>query len=410
MLATADVWRMWTLDKGAKLSIRVQQDLTERSKQGLWAHSLCMVLVAATTGLLHRAPLLMWTAIGVMLLQAGLRGMLVKRLSRQTFPRSRRLERLHLGLLLSCAALWGLVSGSAIYLFGCHDRDVLMLLLYHAAIAFATVNLLVHDRVLIATALGLLFAPLVLGRLFSGEAHLVSFIGAGVVYPLYCLMQGKKLNTLYEQQISDNYELSVAAYRDCLTGLPNRLYMNQVLEACVDEANDKRRHIALLYIDLDGFKQINDRHSHKVGDEFLCEAAARISECLRVGDIAARIGGDEFTILLPECASEKEAIGLANRILRTAREPVMIDGHMLNYSTSIGVSLFPQMASSAELLVRSADEAMYAAKMSGKDRVCIAPPENIGLLIAGEYEMPMLTFCSMGGMTETSFAAGQYAC
>ncbi len=68
-----------------------------------------------------------------------------------------------------------------------------MLLLYHAAIAFATVNLLVHDRALIGTALGLLFAPLVIGRLFSGEAHLVSFLGAGVVYPLYCLMQGKKL-------------------------------------------------------------------------------------------------------------------------------------------------------------------------------------------------------------------------
>ncbi len=179
---------------------------------------------------------------------------------------------------------------------------------------------------------------------------------------------------LYEQQISHHYERSVAAYRDCLTGLPNRLYMNQVLEACVDEAVDKRQQIALLYIDLDGFKQINDRHSHKVGDLFLREAATRISGCLRSGDVAARIGGDEFTILLPECASEKEAIGLANRILWTAREPVVIDGHRLHSSTSIGVSLYPQMAKSAELLVRSADEAMYAAKMSGKDRVCLAPP------------------------------------
>lgn len=405
----ADNGHMWISDKRAKLSAKVQQDLTERSKQGIWAHPLCVVLIAVTTGLLHRAPVLMGFAIFVTLLQSALRAWIVRCLRHDVSPRPRRLERMHIGLLLSCAAMWGVVSGSAIYAFGCHDRDVLMLLLYHAAIAFATVSLLVHDRSLMRSALMMLFLPLVIGRLFSGEAHLLSFIGAGVIYPLYCLVQGKKLNQLYEQQISDNYEMTVAAYRDCLTGLPNRLYMNQMLETCVDHASDKRRQIALLYIDLDGFKQINDRHSHKVGDLFLCEAAARISECLRAGDVAARIGGDEFTILLPECASEKEAIGLANRILGAAREPVTIDGHRLNYSTSIGVSLFPQMASSAELLVRSADEAMYAAKTSGKDRVCIAPPAGEAMLSAGEYEMPMLTFCSIGGMnTAAQLGAPSY--
>ena len=190
--------------------------------------------------------------------------------------------------------------------------------------------------------------------------------------------------------------MSVAAYRDCLTGLPNRLYMNQALDSCVDEATEKRRQIALLYIDLDGFKDINDRHSHKVGDLFLREVAQRINGCLRKGDVAGRIGGDEFTVLMPECATEKDAVRLANRILSASRETVMIDGHRLSYSTSIGVSLYPQMASSAELLVRSADEAMYAAKTSGKGRVCLAPPEAGGKLSLGEYEVPVLTFCSLG--------------
>lgn len=404
---------MWKLDKRAKLSLKVQQDLMERSKQGVWAHPLCMILVAVTTGLLHRAPLLMWMAMVSAVVQALLRRGLVKRLQGFSFPRPRRLERRHVGLLLSCAAVWGLVPGVAIYMFGCHDRDVLMLLLYHAAVAFGTVNLLVHERRLIGFAMGLLFAPLIVGHLLSGQAHLLNYLSAALVYLVYCLVQGKKLNELYEQQISDNYEMSVAAYRDCLTGLPNRLYMNEVLDQCVDEASDTRRQIALLYIDLDGFKQINDRHSHKVGDLFLCEAAARISECLRAGDVAARIGGDEFTILLPECASEKEAIGLAHRILGAAREPVTIDGHRLNYSTSIGVSLFPQMASSAEMLVRSADEAMYAAKSSGKDRVCIAPSEMVegnALLAGGAYEMPMLTFCSMGGMRSAQIAPASLTC
>ncbi len=400
---------MWISDKRAKLSIKVQQDLSERSKQGVWAHPICMVLVAVTTGLLHRAPLLMGAGMALAGLQAILRTRLVRDLQRETSPRPRRLERMHVAVLLSCAGIWGLVAGAALYRFGCHDRDVLMLLLYHAAVSFATVNLLVHDRRLIWAALGLLFAPLIVGHLFSGGTHLLNYLSAALVYLLYCLVQGKKLNQLYEQQISDNYEMTVAAYRDCLTGLPNRLYMNQMLETCVDQASDKRRQIALLYIDLDGFKQINDRHSHKVGDLFLCEAAARISECLRAGDVAARIGGDEFTILLPECASEKEAIGLANRILGAARQPVVIDGHRLSYSTSIGVSLFPQMAGSAELLVRSADEAMYAAKTSGKDRVCIAPPAGGVMFSAMEYEMPVLTFCSIRGMNSAQLAAPSYS-
>ncbi len=147
---------MWTLDKRAKLSVKVQQDLTEGSKQGIWAHPLCVVLVAVTTGLLQRAPLLMSFAILSTLLQSALRGYVVRRLRADLNARQRRLERMHVGLLLSCAAMWGMVSGSAIYMFGCHDRDVLMLLLYHAGIAFATVNLLVHDRRLMEGALGLL--------------------------------------------------------------------------------------------------------------------------------------------------------------------------------------------------------------------------------------------------------------
>ncbi len=403
---------MWTLDKGAKLSLKVQQDLLQRSKQGLWAHPFCMILVAVTTGLLHRSPVLMGLSMAVVVMQAVLRWALLRFLEDTpvTSARPRLVERMHVGLLLSCAMVWGVVPGLAIYSFGCHDRDVLMLLLYHAAVAFGTVNLLVHDRGLIRSAMALLFVPLMVGHLCSGERHLENYLSAILIYVAYCLVQGKKLNELYEQQISDNYEMSVAAYRDCLTGLPNRLYMNQVLESCMDEATDKRRQIALLYIDLDGFKQINDRHSHNVGDMFLREAATRINSCLRTGDVAARIGGDEFTILLPECASEKEAVGLANRILRGAREPLFIDGHRLSYSTSIGVSMYPHMASSAELLVRSADEAMYAAKMSGKDRVCIAHSQGVPELSAGEYEMPVLTFCSMGGMGSGTVSTGQYAC
>lgn len=185
---------MWNLDKGAKLSVKVQQDLMQRSKQGVWAHPLCMILVAVTTGLLDRARLVMVMAMVAAVVQAALRLALVKRLHAVSLPRPRHIERMHVGLLLSCAALWGTAPGITIYLFGYHDRDVLMLLLYHAVVAFGTVNLLVHSRRLIVVALGLLFAPLVVGHLLSREPQVLNYLSAAVMYLAYCLVQGKKLN------------------------------------------------------------------------------------------------------------------------------------------------------------------------------------------------------------------------
>ncbi len=102
---------MWTLDKRAKLSVKVQQDLAERSMQGIWAHPMCVILVAVTTGLAHRATLLMSFAIVATLMQSTFRVWIVRRLAAEPFPRPRRLERMHVGLLLSCAAMWGMVSG-----------------------------------------------------------------------------------------------------------------------------------------------------------------------------------------------------------------------------------------------------------------------------------------------------------
>ena len=368
---------MKAINKQAKLSSRVRQDLAERSKQGLWAHPLCMALALMTTGLLHRAPMLAGLFTMGTLLQAVLRWAILRCLAYSPRSEEPYWHRMHIGLLLSCAAVWGAISGIAVYSFGYADRDVLMLLLYHALITLGTVHLQIHDRKLILASLVLLLAPLAAAEFLSGALSSIGYLLAPVLFFAYSLAQGNKLNQLYEQQISDNYELSVAAYQDSLTGLPNRLHMNEALESSIVEARAHRKKIAMLYIDLDGFKQINDQHSHKVGDLFLCEAAARITASLRWNDIAARVGGDEFTVLLPECESEEEAVVVANRVLSAARTPVIIDGRSLHYSTSIGVSVFPDRAGTADLLVRSADEAMYRAKTTGKDRVCLAPPALI---------------------------------
>jgi diguanylate cyclase (GGDEF)-like protein len=167
--------------------------------------------------------------------------------------------------------------------------------------------------------------------------------------------------------------LSVAAHRDPLTGLINRLGLNEVLDQAVEQADLHGRQIALLYIDLDGFKQINDQHSHEVGDQFLCVASRRMAACVRQDDMVARVGGDEFVILLRGEVSMEKASQLAERVLTSAREPVAIEGANLHYSASIGVSVYPVHADSKERLMRAADEAMYSAKYSGKNQICSAP-------------------------------------
>ncbi len=385
---------MKALNKQAKLSSRVRQDLAERSKQGLWAQPLCIIVVLTSTGLLHRSPMLVGLITMGTILQAVLRWAVLRCLALSDRPEQPHWHRVHVGLLLSCAATWGAISGSALFQFGYADRDVLMLLLYHALITFGMVHLLVHDRTLIVATLSLLLVPVALGELLSGAACSLSYLLAPAAIFAYNLAQGWKLNCLYEQQISDNYELSIAAYQDCLTGLPNRLCMNEALNASFDQAQIDRTRIAMLYIDLDGFKQINDRHSHKVGDLFLRAAAERITQSLRRDDLAARVGGDEFTVLLPNCTSE-EAVGVAERVLAATHQPMIINGLPLRYSASIGVSVYPEIAQTADQLMRSADEAMYRAKTSGKDRVCFAavPVPVLASKLASALTREQTTLC-----------------
>ena len=140
--------------------------------------------------------------------------------------------------------------------------------------------------------------------------------------PLYgSLDQGQQLHKMYARQLEDEFELCIAAYRDCLTGLPNRLYLTKMLAQAVRESQHTGERLALLYIDLDGFKEVNDQHSHEMGDLFLCEAARRIRERLPPNSIVARIGGDEFTVLLPACSSPALALNIAELVLESARIP-----------------------------------------------------------------------------------------
>ncbi len=160
------------------------------------------------------------------------------------------------------------------------------------------------------------------------------------------------------------------AYHDTLTGLPNRRLLIDRLELALGLAERHGRNLALMFLDLDHFKQINDCYGHEGGDELLKGVARRLATATRDTDTIARQSGDEFVILLPEIDSAADAEQVAQRILGALRAPLPVQGQTLAASVSIGIALYPGDADSADGLMRQADLAMYAAKQGGRNRYC----------------------------------------
>jgi diguanylate cyclase (GGDEF)-like protein/PAS domain S-box-containing protein len=158
------------------------------------------------------------------------------------------------------------------------------------------------------------------------------------------------------------------AYYDALTGLPNRQLFTDRLRQGVALAQREDRPLALLFLDLDRFKEINDTLGHDVGDGILRSIATRVTRCLRDSDTFSRLGGDEFTVILPKVARAEHAVQVAEKIVRQIASPHVVDGHELYLSTSIGIALFPDHGRSPEELLKHADTAMYRAKENGRNR------------------------------------------
>jgi diguanylate cyclase (GGDEF)-like protein/PAS domain S-box-containing protein len=160
-------------------------------------------------------------------------------------------------------------------------------------------------------------------------------------------------------------QLFEMAHRDRLTGLPNRLSLEQRLAETIADASRDERRFALLFVDIDRFKTINDTLGHSMGDDVLREVANRLQETLRAGDVIARPGGDEFIILLPKIAHPAEVDAVAQRLARALSLPVVVRGRELFVSASVGAALFPDHGRDAESLTSHADTAMYRAKAGG---------------------------------------------
>ena len=157
------------------------------------------------------------------------------------------------------------------------------------------------------------------------------------------------------------------AYHDLLTSLPNRSLLKDRLNQAISQAKRNNHKVAVMFLDLDRFKLVNDTLGHMIGDELLRSVGQRLQSCLRDCDTLARIGGDEFTILLPEVHDHSSATEVAKKIIRNLKKPFIVEGHECFISTSIGIAHYPDDGSNMETLIKNADMAMYSIKSEGKD-------------------------------------------
>ncbi len=164
-------------------------------------------------------------------------------------------------------------------------------------------------------------------------------------------------------------QLEKLAHFDALTGLPNRLLTADRLQQAMANARRTGQSVAVVFIDLDGFKDVNDKYGHPAGDQMLIAAARNMQHVLREGDTLARFGGDEFVAVLVNMGDLKACAPLLDRLVSAAAQLIVVNGQMLNVTASLGVTWYPQEQEvAAEQLLRQADHAMYRAKIAGKNR------------------------------------------
>ncbi len=231
-------------------------------------------------------------------------------------------------------------------------------------------NIRIKERDLFATLYSD-FADITMSTIFLYLLFLI------IIYLLIKKMRAKEKQ--YTQQLEIDIEaktseikkqkdsLYTQAHHDALTGLPNRVLFNDRLEHGIEQSKRHKMELALFFIDLDHFKQINDSLGHQVGDRVLIEVAERLKTKIRKEDTLSRLGGDEFTIIIEDLKSVQNISLLARKILNILTQPIHIDGHTLYISCSIGVSLYPRDNTDAMSLIKYADAAMYKAKEEGRN-------------------------------------------
>ncbi|MBA5639291.1 EAL domain-containing protein [Duganella sp. LX20W] len=209
-------------------------------------------------------------------------------------------------------------------------------------------------------------------RTFNNTLMTISLNAIGMHVPDHDIRQREFFGTYgVARDITDRKRaeevISYQAYHDILTDLPNRMLFKDRLGLAVIQAKRKLTELAVMFVDLDRFKLVNDTLGHVKGDELLQQVALRLKDCLRRGDTLARQGGDEFTIVLPELRDRQDAKAIADKFLECLHKPFDLDGHEVHISASIGIAVYPSDGETIDELLRHADIAMYQVKALGKN-------------------------------------------
>lgn len=194
----------------------------------------------------------------------------------------------------------------------------------------------------------------------------VGLLIAQIALPLYFSILLKQLNSQHDELKKLYEQMARHATHDSLTNLPNRKHFHDQLAETVASAKQDERSFTVLYLDLDGFKAINDELGHATGDQLIACTARRLEQCVRKGDMVARVGGDEFVVLLQDVTSA-DVSKIADKIIENLSKPLMLADRTLSITTSIGVATYPQDGENVNALIHSADSAMYEAKRNGKN-------------------------------------------
>jgi len=212
----------------------------------------------------------------------------------------------------------------------------------------------------------LMNSPYWLNNMPTGGGLLLGLI----ILPCFYMVLIKRLHALNEKLNMELQKSTYAATHDGMTKLLNREYFFQRVTERVYEAKRYGEHFAIVFIDLDGFKEINDTYGHHYGDELLKTTAARITQIVRKCDLVARLGGDEFAVILHEINDDQINI-FAKRLLDQIEKDILIENCDAHITASVGISLYPEHGELADALVKAADTAMYQSKNSGKNRFTI---------------------------------------
>jgi diguanylate cyclase (GGDEF)-like protein len=181
-----------------------------------------------------------------------------------------------------------------------------------------------------------------------------------------------EVRLLYKELAQYSRQQQELALHDPLTGLPNRRLLEDRIATVLQHATRQQNKAAVMYLDLDGFKAINVTHGHDTGDDILKMVAQRLVGCARKEDTVARVGGDEFVIVMGNIAHLGDTQEPASKLIEAVSEPYIVNGLTLQLSTSIGIGIFPDDADAVASVIAMADAALYEAKRSGKNRSCTA--------------------------------------